>query len=256
MLESGSINRLPVKYRMFLAVSVALLIHTLVAASLSLAINPPERPRIHSLNIVLVKSGHKVNQTSPASTPTPATPKTGRKPETITVSKPQLTSRKSAQKTPDPAKPANRSEPDVPHRTTTASPTAVATAPADQPGDNSPVDGPTPDTITQVTPPTSQDTPAYIDKLVSQIATEAGKETLKVPRQSVRQDLRPLELELKLMPNGTLVRADIIASSGITAYDQSILRSALRASPFPEPPQSSLQSGLRFRITIYLEPSP
>ncbi len=251
MLETGSINRLPAKYRMFLALSVALLVHALIAAGLSQFAIPQTQRQNSSLNVILVRSGHDAGTTSPASTASsPSTePLPVTQPEVIT-GKSQLTTRQGPDTAPEPARPETRPDP-TPQQ---ALPQAVAPEPDDRHGARSPIEGAADNAITQITPPTASHAPSYSDTLILQIAKEAGRETLQIPKQTLRQGLQPLQLELKLMPNGTLVRADVIKSTGIQAYDQSILRAALRASPFPEPPGDAGSSSLQFRITFYLEP--
>lgn len=251
MLETGRINRLPVKYRMLLALSVALLVHTLIAAALSLMIPVRQPPQKSSLDVTLVRSGLEANSPSSASTPAASPSSPRQTTQAAASSKPQPTTQKSPQSVSRPAQP--KPEP-APARPRPSQRPAVASEPDSRQGAHSPVDGNTDESMTQVTPPTPAKKPSYADTLVVQIAKEAGRETLKIPNQTAREGLKPLQLELKLMSNGTLVRADIIQSTGIKAYDQSILRAALRASPFPEPPRDERQSDLRFRITFYLKP--
>lgn len=253
MPETGRISYLPVKYRMLLALSVALLIHTLIVASLSLLVTPKEQPQNSSLNVILVRSGHSSSAVATAITPAAPTPKLRPTSQPVAPTTPQPTSRTSPDSVPEANKPTVRPEP-LPQRPKLAQPEMVDTQPGERQGKHSPLDGQADASITQVTPPTSRQPPSYTDTLVLQIAKEAGRETLKIPNQAIRQRLKPLQLELKLMPNGTLVRADIIKSTGVRAYDKSILKAALRASPFPEPPGDARASGLRFRIDFYLQP--
>lgn len=267
MLETGSISRLPAKYRMLLALSVALLIHTLIAAGLSLLVTPQQPPHISSLNVTLIRSGHDARVSSTVSTPAPVSSTAKPAPQPAASRQSQPTTRESPQTIPEPTRPAAQPKPapesprqeqpqvaasEPPHP---AQPQAAASEADHRQGARSPIDGADEDVITQVTPATPNREPSYTDMLVVRIAKEAGREALEIPNQAVRKTLQPLQLELKLMPNGTLVRADIIKSTGIRAYDQSVLRAALRASPFPEPPRSARASGLRFRITVYLKPA-
>lgn len=66
---------------------------------------------------------------------------------------------------------------------------------------------------------------------------------------------RQVRLKLKLLANGTLVRADILVSSGDPALDQAAQRSAYAASPFPPPPAEDAASGYNYTIDIRYRPA-
>jgi len=70
------------------------------------------------------------------------------------------------------------------------------------------------------------------------------------------QQERQVRLQLRLLANGALVRADIMQSSGDPALDQAAQRSAYAASPFPPPPAEDAAQGYTYIIEIRYQPRP
>ncbi|NNM81924.1 MAG: TonB C-terminal domain-containing protein, partial [Burkholderiales bacterium] len=57
--------------------------------------------------------------------------------------------------------------------------------------------------------------------------------------------------EVTLLPDGEVLRATMVSSSGIPAYDAAVERAIMRASPLPLPPDPSLFSDFRdLRLTF------
>lgn len=68
------------------------------------------------------------------------------------------------------------------------------------------------------------------------------------------QEERAVTLRIRLHPNGTLVRADVVTSSGDPALDAAAQRATLAASPFEPPPREDRRGGYEYLITIRYEP--
>jgi protein TonB len=230
MLEHGSDNSLPAKYRIALALSIAFLIHTLLLSGApSVVPDPPVRHR-QQLNLELVAA--QSNPQTPASTSTPDNSASA--PE-----KPVLTTSRSQQKTAltDPAKPATlsnpaREPPEFSSRTQ---------MPANQRSEN----------VTRITQsPTEQD--PYLIKLAMHLATQL--ETMRIP--AIRELARSstMEMELQLLGNGALTRVKVIRSTGIEQIDRAAYRAALSASPYPEPPPDKGRKS-RFEVKLVFAPS-
>ncbi|MGO1461212.1 MAG: energy transducer TonB family protein [Marinobacter sp.] len=258
MLEHGSHNSLPAKYRIALTLSTAFLIHTLLLSSVPAIVqNVPVQHR-QQLNLELVgaKNSH--------STPTAHAPVSGEKSPVrnpqfeITPdqsdskpAEPVLSSRRSNQKT------ANSKEPQVSktrqkkNQTEPVTPSRAASSPSKS-GSRTQVSGEeVAEEVTRITQsPVEQD--PYLVKLAMHLATQL--ETQRIPAIGALTDTKSMEIELQLMGNGALTRAKVITSTGNEQIDSAAHRAALSASPYPEPPPD--QGGKnRFAVKLVFSPS-
>lgn len=240
MLEHGSYNSLPAKYRIALALSSAFLIHTLLLSGVPSVL--PDLPARHqqklSLELISAQSPSSAPASPFSSDPgnrvvhrnlpfeiTPDSKAVAKKPTTQTqkrLAEPVVASSSSgAEAAP---KPESRKQPAI-----SQSSSEVAR-------------------ITQS--PAEQD--PYLIKLAMHLA--AKLETLRIPEIRELTRSSAMELELQLLNNGALTRVRVINSTGIEPIDNAAYRAALSASPYPEPPPE--QSGKnRFEVKLVFSPS-
>lgn len=282
MSDTASHTVLPANYRIGLAVSIALLLHTLVA-TLVPPVTTPTIPELRTLQVTLT------------ATPQPATP--ALEPAQETPATPELTSA--------PARPRDTAADTAPSRPATVVTTRAASSSAAPPqseqtqtSDSNPKDTspPTPPTQPQRQPATSTRsprsapsasqsrasapatpsqpstattsptaTPSEPEATITQlgdIAQQSPYEAALARRISehsrqylqVRTDrLMVVELELNLLDNGALMAANVAQSSGNDLADRAAYRGALNASPYPAPPSGN-QQGNRFRVKIVFTP--
>lgn len=266
MLKYGEDTGLPGTYRITLALSVAFLLHTLLMATFpfdlpehnnnpvtvsvqlvqtgstastadsSAQSSPPVRATPFTLEDILASQSTRdmPTTTSPQarSTPEPAVPKA---PATETTSKPRRQSRQEQQNEPAP-------------QTRTSMP-SVAGEQAPRQEDDQPED------YTM-----KSDKPTEELKYEAQLARKIGNHGLFSKdvalqlgiRRGIDIQLNSMEIELKLMGNGTLVNARITKSSGNRPLDELFYKAALGASPYPEPPPSTANRR-RFRVELSIE---
>jgi len=244
MLEYGSVTGLPDKYRITLAISVALMLHTLVMAALPFT-SPNLESHRQTVKVELVRPGgiplpeSVANATSPISNQR----------ESVAVESPQIDTsqpRKREQtenSTPPP--PTAVVEPQ-PEAQTTPSRNSGATTAGNpkQPVENSP------ERITRIT-----SSPRDVDPYTTSLAVHIGKELGKRPVPSSRSVTKPVtsQIELKLLPSGALTNAKVTRSTGFNEIDRAIYQAALLASPYPEPPEE--YSGRKqFRVELIFAP--
>lgn len=280
MSDTASHTVLPANYRIGLAVSIALLLHTLVA-TLVPPVTTPTIPELRTLQVTLT------------ATPQPATP--ALEPAQETPATPELA--------PAPARPRDTAADTAPSRPATVVTIRAASSSAAPPqseqtqtSDSNPKDtsSPTPPTQPQRQPATStrstRSAPSASQSRASAPATpsqpstasptatpeeseatitQLGDVTHKSPYEAalarrisehsrqylqVRTDrLMVVELELNLLDNGALMAANVAQSSGNDLADRAAYRGALNASPYPAPPSGN-QQGNRFRVKIVFTP--
>ncbi len=239
MQESpGRLTQLPASYRIALALSTAVLAHTLLLAGLPAL---PEQPDpAHRVRVELVSPGTATSH--PATSPAVSPPADSRNPRfaippATPGSRPQ---RPSTEAPPtSPTRTHGRSaetETTVAERATPATPAQVAERPA-----------PT----TQITETPDEQDP-YLIRLALHLSEEL--ERLRVPAIRQLTDKVAMEIELQLLGNGALTRARVLKSTGIERIDDAAYRASLAASPYPEPP-ADRQDQNRFEVELIFTPS-
>lgn len=239
MQESpGRLTQLPASYRIALALSTAVLAHTLLLAGLPAL---PEQPDpAHRVRVELISPGTAASR--PATSPAVSPPADSRNPRfeippATPGSRPQ---RPSAEASPtSPTRTHGRSaetETTVAERATPATPAQVAERPA-----------PT----TQITETPDEQDP-YLIRLALHLSEEL--ERLRVPAIRQLTDKVAMEIELQLLGNGALTRARVLKSTGIERIDDAAYRASLAASPYPEPP-ANRQDQNRFEVELIFTPS-
>lgn len=240
MLEHGSYNSLPAKYRIALALSSAFLIHTLLLSGVPSVLPDPPARHQQQLNLELIsaKSSSTASASSSISDPgksvahrnlpfeiTPNSKTAPQKPTTQTSKSPaesavipNFSSAETAQK------PESREQPSIMQNS----------------GD-----------VARITQSPAEKDP-YLIKLAMHLA--AKLETLRIPEIRELTRSSAMELELQLMGNGALTRVRVIKSTGIERIDNAAYRAALSASPYPEPPPDSSEKS-RFEVKLVFSPS-
>lgn len=256
MLEYGSTTGLPGKYRITLAISIALLLHTLVMSVLPFTLPDKETPR-RTVRVELVSPGSMPSRdtTASAGQQTPesnqaqtadevANSRPSSRPNIVTrdVSRSGYTEPQQ-QSQPTPLK----KEAAPPSSTQPTTSRASTTSAAGNPG--KPLET-TAEPVTQITR-LPQETDPYLASLAARVASELNKR----PVPSSRRVKAPvaMELELKLLDSGALTSAKVTRSTGFREIDRAVYQAALLASPYPEPPEE--HSGKRrFRVELIFSP--
>jgi protein TonB len=254
MLEYGSVTGLPGKYRITLAISIALLIHTLVMSALPFTIPEAENHR-RTVQVELVNPG---SQPSPETTPSAASHTRNDQPPQATVDK-------------DNSKPTSRPDvvaldaPGAPDSAPEETAEPSAREQAAEPAENSAPSrastasaAGTPEATTETEPePVTQITrsPQETDPYMARLAAHVGKELDNHPVPSSRLVKEPvkMELELRLLGSGALTAAKIIQSTGFSDIDTAVYKAALLASPYPQPPDE-YSGRKRFRVELIFTP--
>lgn len=258
MLEHGSTNSLPAKYRIALALSTAFLIHTLLLSGVPSIVQEAPIRHTQQLNLELIATK------SSRSTPTTYTPDSGKKsvgrnpPFEVTPDNsdsqpadPVLSTKSSKQKTADskgsqPAKTKQGADLTKPKTPSRPSSSALKSETRTQVLGEESSEKPT--RITQS--PIEQD--PYLIKLATHLATQL--ETLRIPAMKELVGSSTMELELQLLGNGALTRVRVITSTGIEQIDSAAYRAALSASPYPAPPPDQAGKN-RFKVKLVFAPS-
>jgi len=240
---------MPAPYRLLLAVSLAILAHTLVLAGLPSPLKEA-RELTHRLVFTL---------TTPAAVPTPENvaspepPKPRHSEFEIPPAEPVVTSTESTSSAPPESQTVTATQPDSPKRTTEStqtratsfeSPASVAT-PALTARASEAVE--TPEPVKQKTETPDERDP-FVAKLSSHLSEYLFRETIRVPVDSEGSKTWIAEIELRLMGNGAVTGAKIVKSTDLKDVDAAIYRAALEASPYPAP-----ESGIGGRFTIKLK---
>ncbi len=243
MLDSGSTASPPAQYRIALAVSLALLFHTLVLSALPLLFDRFERID-STLTFELVAPGSQPARHTTASQP--ASPVKDRNPDfEIPPLDPIPVATEPARKTAPPPETAAPSSPPSPQSAaaTAESAPAAAGAPAESRPDTAPAD------LTRISE-APEETDAYIVQLATRIAGELKRRQIR----GIRALSQPvaMEIELQLLKNGALTRAHVARSSGVEEIDAETYRATLAASPYPEIPDNDGRN--RFRVELIFSP--
>ncbi|MBN7771452.1 TonB C-terminal domain-containing protein [Marinobacter daepoensis] len=221
---------MPATYRLALAVSIAVLAHTLILAGLPSPTREEALPLPHRLVFTL---------SSPATEPSPESseashhPRSGLPEHTAPAAEPVVTTRPPLHRAP----PKQDTPSPTPRQQASDRPqTPKVTSPAAQASQSSSLatstPGNAPNPIQRISnSPTEQD--PYLIKLATHLAEKL--EHRRVPAISKLKNTVTMEIELRLMPNGALTRARITESTGIHVIDEAAYRMALAASPYPSP---------------------
>lgn len=94
-------------------------------------------------------------------------------------------------------------------------------------------------------------TDAYVISLATRIARELKRSRIPTLRNLTTPVA--MEIELHLLSNGALIKADVYQSSGTEAIDGAAYRAALAASPYPEPPGKEGRQQ-RYRVELLFSP--
>lgn len=258
MLEHGSNNSLPAKYRIALALSTAFLIHTLLLSGFpSILPDSPIRHR-QQMNLELIATDStygapasaraQLSNESPAVRNPPFEVQPDNNPE---QAEPTVTTTRSQNKTD-----ASDTTRAAATKNKPAAPRAVA-APSSsgtpfRPGARTQIsETETTEPVTRISQsPTEQD--PYLIKLAAHLAKKL--ETLRIPAIRQLTETSSMELELQLLGNGALTRARVIKSTGIEPIDLAAYQAALSASPYPEPPPDQGNKS-RFEVKLVFSPS-
>lgn len=264
MPEHGISSRLPARYRLALALSLALFIHTLLASLFPLLIR--ERPEdTATISFELVPRGSQASLQRPESLAEPGSSAAGKavspfEVEPLTIKEQQRrepgqreTVARSAQTAQavgetSAAASAAREIPETESATPGATSSPTASSRAGQ--QSSSTEAPTPEaTVSSVELP-EKETDPYLLALIAKLARQLDQ----YPLPELRQLDRPVyvTVELQLMSNGALIRADLAKVSGVDSLDRAAYRAALGASPYPEPPHSNGRQ--RYRVNLVFSP--
>lgn len=220
---------IPVSYRLALALSLAVLVHTLLFAGLP---SPLKDARQLSHRLVLELS-------APASPPVAATlansdsasrpvprPETERPLTPIAQRQPHI-----------PPETLEHQTPSTQANAGSAKTTALPSKPTDQ------------QKLAQQITRTPVEQDPYRILLATHLA--ATLERQRVPAMSKLNATVTMELELRIRPNGALTRARVVKSTGVPEIDEAAYRAALAASPYPEP---EAENSDRFGVRLVFAP--
>lgn len=242
MLKYGKDTGPPETYRIILAVSVALLAHTLLMATFPFKL-PEHRHNPVTVSVQLMPEGSRPSQQntpSRTSSPVRATPFTIETPAIQPTPSVPTTSSPQARAVPE-AQPEPRNQPEAQPSPSSGS---MASAPS-LAGEKTIQQDDIEQELTLRSEKPSEES-AYLSLLVQTIAEKA---TIPKLDEFEKGQVLRVELELNLMANGALVGAKITEASGNDGLDQRVYRAALAASPYPEPPTSSGRQQ-RFRVEV------
>jgi protein TonB len=259
MLEYGSNNSLPAKYRIALALSTAFLIHTVLLSGVpSIVRDSPVKHR-EQLNLELVAADSPQSAAASISDESPSKKSLFHNPpfkaEPMNTNpkpiEPSLLTHQSPQKAPvsesSQAAPAKQTL-DSPQPTPITTPTSTPSKPGAR---NQMAEKPTAEEVTKVTQSPAEQDP-YLIKLAMHLATKL--ETSRIPAIRKLTETSTMELELQLLGNGALTRARVLKSTGIEPIDRAAYQAALLASPYPVPPPAQNNKS-RFKVKLVFAPS-
>lgn len=259
MFDPGSTASPPAQYRIALAVSLALLVHTLVLSALPLLFERSEQVN-STLTVELVSPGQRPAPQTPADAGPQSEPPPERNPEFDIAPRPATvpapTSARASK--PDTASPAPVPPAPSPPTPSTQQPTAQApnstasarnSAPATAGVPTTPETEAAPADITRITR-----SPAETDDYIVSLATRIAGELKRSRIRAVHALTQPvaMEVELQLMQSGVLTRARVIRSSGVDEIDAAAYRAALAASPYQQVPDNEERT--RFRVELVFSP--
>ncbi|PSF10638.1 energy transducer TonB [Marinobacter fuscus] len=246
----------PAGYRLWLALSVALVVHTLALAGLPAftAHQEVSRPRVE---IMLASLSRPPAPVSPGSTPVPDKAQLASTPSQQRTDSKSKALPEPVAKTQTPETSARKQAPEPDRqRTSYASPAAPNTpsstgaSPAAQQNPSLHRRELEQNTKNQVSKSPSETDP-YLIKLASHLAQQL--EHQRIPAVSQLGSTVTMGIELRLMPNGALTRARVVSSSGVQVIDETVYRTALAASPYPKPDN---QDSDRFEVKLIFTPPP
>ncbi|MCK2149236.1 MULTISPECIES: TonB family protein [Marinobacter] len=245
----GAKHSLPAGYRIALAMSAAVLAHTLLLSGFPSPFEETDDAR-HRVSVELVAPGAVTRPERPAATAlansrnprfevAPLQTKT-----TPSRSEPALRSTSDSSVSTKPqAQASATSAPSKPAAGATASTASRA-------GEQATLVEPRPvATTTRITESPDEQDP-YLIKLAVHLGHELEK--LRVPAIAQLSERVAMEIELQLLNNGALTRAKVLKSTGLKRIDDAAYRASLAASPYPEPPVGG-QS--RFEIELVFSPN-
>ncbi|TGN41019.1 TonB family protein [Marinobacter confluentis] len=257
MLQYGKDTGLPETYRITLAVSVALLAHTLLMATFTIDL-PKHSYNPVTVSVQLTPRGSRASAKQPPASTAPAVVAEPFTIEEMPPSEPtralQVTSTPQPRKAPEPqpeASPEHNPVPDRPNRQESLPQPAQNSARATLPSAPSKAGRQTGKPIESEHEITLQsEAPSEESSYISLLAQTIGERaTIRKLEDVKKGQTLSVELELDLMSNGALVAADISRSSGNDGLDQRVYRAALEASPYPEPPSSASRQR-PFRVEV------
>ncbi|MFO7528494.1 MAG: TonB family protein [Marinobacter sp.] len=258
-VRDHSTKGLPDGYRIALALSIAVLLHTLLLSGLPFA-QPDASERHHRLTLELLTPGSTQATPSPSATKADAQPHERNPrfeiselaagipsaPTPVTSTSSPRTVAEPSQGENPPASDKARPEP-VKHNANPSKPASVASQ-AGEPTQTR-EEAETAE-LTRITRSPTQKDP-YLIRLAAHLAKEL--ERLRVPAVGQLTDTARMEIELQLMRNGALTRVRVVKSTGIQTVDEAAYRAALAASPYPEPP-ADIETGDRFEVELVFSP--
>jgi len=266
-------------YRIMLAVSIALLAHTLLGLFLERYRIPDSTPR--TVEFQLVRSGEPKPPAKAAATVRPA-PASQTQPRQQSNRKPASPGHQAKPKTVPPIistiAPSETATPAPEHEVQPREKPETTQPPARQTGHSAKTTPPAPASTPQpvASPPAATRSGARTlesktGKLsgVTQLNTHQTKPLSAYERvlwehiaQRIRfapfmrnlSELKTVRLQLNLMSNGTLEAVRVIRSSGDPIVDAAAKHATLLASPYPPPPANRADNGYRFQVELQFTP--
>lgn len=247
MPEKSSPNALPASYRLGLAISLALFLHTLFLSGVPTPIEERVPTHKESVRFELVPPGERETAASIPENPSPSQdalrippfkldpprPETPKEPEIITSGR---------TKAPAPSEQAKTSA-----RNSKAAHSSTSNPAGAEPKRSS-INAE--QNHTRITESPAERDP-YVVKLALHLARELEK--LRVPAMTALTQTVAMEVELQLLGNGALTRARVLKSTGIRTIDEAAYRAALAASPYPKPPKNG-ENRNRFEVELLFAP--
>ncbi|PPI83996.1 energy transducer TonB [Marinobacter maroccanus] len=247
MPDNSSPNALPATYRLGLAVSLALFLHTLLLSGIPTPMEEQAATHKESVRFELVPRGALKTVANMPENPSPSQDAARIPPFEVDPPRPAsppepeiITTRQT--ETPAPSEQANTSTPDSQASQSTTNASAGAES---EPSPENPEQK-----VTRIT-----ESPAELDPYVVKLAIHLARELekLRVPAMRDLTKTVAMEVELQLLGNGALTRARVLRSTGIKDIDEAAYRAALAASPYPQPPRNG-GSRNRFEVELLFTP--
>ena len=246
-------NGLPAGYRIGLAISGALLFHTLLLSGLTSPLHPTEDPA-HRVTVELVTPGSATqarNTAAPnrgvATTPEPV----NRNATTEIASAPDSTAKRwHPGPAPAPEHTQTQTRSTNSSKASATSSSGDSASPPTSAGRQVVVPAPRPVATTSQITQSPDETDPYLTKLAVHLGYELEK--LREPTITQLTQRVAMEIELNLLGNGALTRARIVKSTGTKTIDEAAYRAALAASPYPEPPANGKS---RFEVELVFSPN-
>lgn len=257
-------HRTPANYRIGLAVSAALLVHTLLLSGFPSPIQQPDDIR-HSVRVELVSPG---TTAQPALTPSTSTQAPSNRNPKFEVAPTQTESvpptlepttteaeRAITEATPAPPKePPTAVTPTTPSRAAPNKPSQAPESPASA-ATRAGEQAPRPEAELTAEQTQVTESPSEQDPYLITLAVHLSQELQRIRVPAIRQlsERVTMDIELQLLENGALTRARILKSTGIKMIDDAAYRASLAASPYPEPPTDE-ESENRFEVELVFSP--